>query len=278
MKGELFLFGDNKQQGWWFETQPEYNQDSNRARSFEEIREITPTKKVRPEEVDAYVYNALQYVDEPVAELLKSVKRNFGTEGESWKGAPNRALTSTSMKSGGVRVSPTDHFGSNADHDSQKFSTRQNTRWPQPYRISQLQYKNQRPDGGAFMPRLPTPEELYHWSKDTAKGLRRWVDSTLQKSPLLVNPNDKERHHGLPRKRKKYFIDANLDIEDYIIIITAAKHRLKPKGLHTGKGRGGDWNTEWDEFIKKHPVETTPDVKERIEEKLEEMKKKYGIE
>ncbi|MBI5569737.1 MAG: hypothetical protein HY914_07315 [Desulfomonile tiedjei] len=38
---------------------------------------------VQPEAVDAYVDFALPYNDGPVAELLKSVKRNFGTEGES---------------------------------------------------------------------------------------------------------------------------------------------------------------------------------------------------
>jgi hypothetical protein len=49
-------------------------------------------------------------------------------------------------------------------------------------------------------------------------------------------------------------------------------------GLHTGKGRGGDWNTEWKEFIRQWPdPDNSPEHQERIENKLKDMKKRYRI-
>lgn len=72
-------------------------------------------------------------------------------------------------------------------------------------------------------------------------------------------------------------MDCKLNIDDFIIIMRAADHRLKLGGLHTGKGRGGDWNTEWEQFIAKNPLTYTPKDAERVEKKLEEMKKTYGI-
>ncbi len=77
----------------------------------------------------------------------------------------------------------------------------------------------------------------------------------------------------MPKAFVKYFKDAGLEIGDFIIILTAAQHRLKPDGLHTGEGRGGDWNTEWQEYIDKNPK---PDAG-KIVKKLNRMKKKYGI-
>ena len=71
----------------------------------------------------------------------------------------------------------------------------------------------------------------------------------------------------------KYFKEAGLKIADYVIILTAAKHRLKPGGVHTGEGRGGDWNTEWDKYIEDHPEANRAD----IEKHLDKMKDKYGI-
>jgi len=47
--------------------------------------------------------------------------------------------------------------------------------------------------------------------------------------------------------------------------------------VHTGEGRGGDWNREWREFIEDHPPENTPEHKERVKQKLDEMVVKYGI-
>jgi GHH signature containing HNH/Endo VII superfamily nuclease toxin len=64
------------QRRWWFATHPEYSWSR---------RGIKREGGVDPEEVDKYVDEALQYETGPVADLLKSVKRNFGTEGNSQK-------------------------------------------------------------------------------------------------------------------------------------------------------------------------------------------------
>jgi hypothetical protein len=60
-------------------------------------------------------------------------------------------------------------------------------------------------------------------------------------------------------------------------MMRVADHRLKPDGLHTGKGRGGDWIREWDEFIEDHPAQNTEKRQTQIRIKLDEMVKQYGI-
>ena len=68
------------QRRWWFATHPDYSW------SHRGIKGSKPAKndnKVDPKEVDAYVDRALKYETGPVADLLRSVKRNFGTEGQT---------------------------------------------------------------------------------------------------------------------------------------------------------------------------------------------------
>jgi len=71
-----------EQRRWWFATHPEYSRSYKGAKKPHKDEQTEDHGKVRPEDVDAYVDHALQYVHGPVAGLLKSVKRNFGTEGE----------------------------------------------------------------------------------------------------------------------------------------------------------------------------------------------------
>ena len=66
----------DEQRRWWFATHPEYSWSR---------RGIRNEVEVDPEEVDKYVDKALKYETGPVADLLRSVKRNFGTEGETAK-------------------------------------------------------------------------------------------------------------------------------------------------------------------------------------------------
>ena len=73
-----------KQRRWWFATHPEYS--SRRTGVGGRGHDEDDTGKVRPEDVDAYVDEALKYESGPVADLLKSVKRNFGTEGQALEG------------------------------------------------------------------------------------------------------------------------------------------------------------------------------------------------
>jgi hypothetical protein len=63
-----------EQRRWWFATHPEYSWSR---------RGIRKEGGVDPEEVDKYVDKALKYETGPVADLLKSVKRNFGTEADA---------------------------------------------------------------------------------------------------------------------------------------------------------------------------------------------------
>ncbi len=59
------------QRRWWFATHPEFSSSHRGTRSG---------NKVDPKEVDKYVDRALKYENGPVADLLKSVKKHFGTE------------------------------------------------------------------------------------------------------------------------------------------------------------------------------------------------------
>lgn len=77
----------DEQRRWWFATHPEFSWSHKGGKDSEEGDDNGADDKVRPEDVDTYVDNALQYVDGPVADLLRSVKRNFGTEGTTPQGA-----------------------------------------------------------------------------------------------------------------------------------------------------------------------------------------------
>jgi hypothetical protein len=71
-----------EQRRWWFATHPEYSWSRKGARSGDHEKEPYDSSKIDPEAVDAYVDRMLKYEDGPVADLLRSVKRNFGTEGQ----------------------------------------------------------------------------------------------------------------------------------------------------------------------------------------------------
>ena len=69
-----------KQRRWLFATHPEYSWSRKGTSTARHDSENNEPEKVSPEAVDAYVDTALQYVTGPVAALLKSLKRNFGTQ------------------------------------------------------------------------------------------------------------------------------------------------------------------------------------------------------
>jgi len=187
------------------------------------------------------VDEALKYETGAVADLLKSVKRNFGTEAYSQEGGQDQGILPGYGGAGSVSL---------AGYEA---------------------------DGGAFIPRLPTTEELSRWPKQMAREFFRMLDGLLQNNPLLIDPNKLESHHGLPQAFIKYFLDCGLKIEEFIMIMRVADHRLKPDGWHTGKGRGGDWLTEWEEFMKIHPRENSEERQTQIRDKLEEMLRKRGV-
>jgi len=74
------MIENDKQRRWWFANHPEYSSSKGR-RKLPNNEEPDGHEKVSPESVDAYVDEALKHVSGTVAVLLKSFKRNFGTEG-----------------------------------------------------------------------------------------------------------------------------------------------------------------------------------------------------
>jgi hypothetical protein len=236
------MLATDQQRRWWFATHPEYSQGHKGEGAGKNNEEGEEPEKVSPKDVDDYVDNALKYVDGPVADLLKSVKRWFGTEEESQSAAQGSRVSADEAEDGRPGLT-----GYSADV-------------------------------GLVVPRPPTLEEISKLPEKLVRELFRWLDAFYENNPLLIDPNALERHHQLPKEFINYFVDCGLNIEDFVIIITAAIHRLKSsKGLHTGEGRGGDWNTEWRQFIKENPLTYTPEDKKRVEKKLKEMKKKYGL-
>jgi len=128
---------------------------------------------------------------------------------------------------------------------------------------------------------MPTPEDLYRWPGEMAQQFFKWLNTTLQNNPLLIDPNALERHHGLPKAFITYFMDCGMPLDEFIMIMRASDHRLKGEGrggLHTGKGRGGYWNREWEEFIADHPPKNSKDRQQQIRDKHNEMVKTFGLE
>lgn len=71
-----------EQRRWWFATHPEFSRHRTGERTGTHENGGKESSKVSPEAVDEYVDSMLPYQDGPVADLLRSIKRNFGTEGE----------------------------------------------------------------------------------------------------------------------------------------------------------------------------------------------------
>jgi hypothetical protein len=73
-----------QQRRWWFATHPEYSWSRRRENSGDHEEEKEGESiDFSPEDVDAYVDRGLQFLKGAVADLLKSIKRNFGVEGYS---------------------------------------------------------------------------------------------------------------------------------------------------------------------------------------------------
>jgi|GEM_PF-1621325 len=244
------------QRRWWFATHPEYSSSRKGARKHSEEEEHD--SEIDPKAVDAYVDEMLKYEDGIEAELLKILKRHFGTEGNPEKGGQGSGVSATDWLADVVLVR-----GVNAWERSPQ------NRWTKLAEAGQIH--------GLIVPTLPTTEEISRLSRELQRQFWGWLDALLQNNPLLMDPNALERHHGLPKEFVKYFLDCGLTIKEYLIILRLADHRLKPGGVHTGEGRGGDWNREWRQFIHKYPAKNTREHQDRVKKKLDEMAVKYGI-
>jgi hypothetical protein len=232
----------DEQRRWWFATHPEYSWSNKGGKNSEEGEEEGEGGRVSMADVDAYVDVALKHVGGPVADGLQSVRQNFGTE--------------AALRNQWLNV--LEAWGSNGEYG----------------RASLVMYQV---DCGAFMPRLPTTQELYRWPNQMAREFFRWLDAVLQDNPLLTDPNSLEGHHNLPKEFVKYFLDCGLKVKDFMMIIKAGQHRLLPDGWHTGEGRGGEWNREWRQFIKYHPPENSEERQDQIVDQLEKMLRKRGV-
>jgi hypothetical protein len=100
------------------------------------------------------------------------------------------------------------------------------------------------------------------------KGIGKAIGKAVGK--LLKKLED---HHQLPKEFIDLFKSKGLEIEDYVIKIDRAAHRLKPDGLHTGKGVQ-NWNGAWRAFFDEYPDAS----KEQMLEQLAKMRKDFGLE
>ncbi|HMK36131.1 MAG TPA: DUF2380 domain-containing protein [Desulfomonilaceae bacterium] len=251
-----------EQRRWWFATHPEYSwshRGIHRPSGEEELSESEKNQdKADPRDVDEYVDHALKYErDESVIALLKSIKRNFGTEAELSREQHNLKAWERILEDG---------WGTASDG------------WKTP--------AGTYADGGLYIsevPRMPTMDELSRWPREMVGQFFKWLDTILRNNPLLIDPNALEGHHGLPLAFITYFMDCGMEVDEFIMIMRASDHRLKdgPEGrggVHTGKGRGGAWNREWREFIRDHPRENSKERQEQIRDKHNEMVKTFGLE
>jgi len=239
-----------QQRRWWFATHPEYSHSRPGQRNHKQGKQDADSERVRPEQVDAYVNDRLRYErDKTAIDLLNLEKQLFGSGSEYAKGFQDESAENGDRQT----------WNRPAEYGSDDTS---------PFTLAGYNSVE-----GPYVFRWPSVDEALRLPGDVVRGFIQWLDSALNNNILIIDPNALERHHGLPKAFVKYFKDAGLEIGDFIIILTAAQHRLKPDGLHTGEGRGGDWNTEWEHFITKNPG---PD-RDKIERQLGRVKKKYGI-
>jgi hypothetical protein len=82
-----------------------------------------------------------------------------------------------------------------------------------------------------------------------------------------------EKHHQLPREFAAQFRRAGIDnLDDYIVELDKALHRINPGGLHTNSG--GNWNRVWREFFARNKTPT----RQQILDQLAKMRKDFGLE
>jgi hypothetical protein len=77
---EWMTIETEQQRRWWFATHPEFSRTGKGERTGNHKKQGSESPKVSPKAVDEYVDRMLPYQHGPVADLLKSIKRNFGTQ------------------------------------------------------------------------------------------------------------------------------------------------------------------------------------------------------
>jgi RHS repeat-associated protein len=95
-----------------------------------------------------------------------------------------------------------------------------------------------------------------------------------QTEQLLLNPGptiQQAKHHVLPQALRPWFTNRGIfNIDDYAVKIDRSLHIQ----LHSGNGRGGVWNTEWQQFKTQNPFASPS----QIFKQAEDMMFKYHLE
>jgi RHS repeat-associated protein len=88
---------------------------------------------------------------------------------------------------------------------------------------------------------------------------------------VLVGGVGMEGHHFFPKSTefRQYFDAADINVEDFVMNMPAELHRQLPDGLHTGTGRGGDWNQSWRDFFRENPNATQEQIFQQGEELIQ---------
>jgi hypothetical protein len=81
-----------------------------------------------------------------------------------------------------------------------------------------------------------------------------------------------EQHHMIPWAFKELAEHAGLNINDFVKLIPAWKHRLLPLGIHTGP-EGVNYNSVWRAFQR----ETINVTKSDILQFMDHLEARYGL-
>jgi len=101
------------------------------------------------------------------------------------------------------------------------------------------------------------------------KWLRRYKASRRFRKAI-------ERHHLLPREFEKGFSRAGIgNIDDFVIELDRARHRLKPNGIHTNAG--GNWNRRWRQFFEDFKARGVNPGRDDIMSYLARLRSEFGI-
>ncbi len=234
----------DEQRRWWFATHPEFSRSSTGGKS-RGIRDKGEGNKVRPEDVDAYVDEHLQYVSGPVAALLKSVKRHFGTEGASGNGEPHydpRFMV--------AQFQPLTNFGLRTN--------------PMPTMDDLLR-----------MPEKPFKEFL-RWINSLSERFPLLIDpNALEKHHELV------RELADYFAKLDFEIEDFIEILTFAEHRQKGTGVHSRKGEEKGTGRGGDWNAEWRKFKADNPIPENMSeiqkeaIRRNVKKKRDEMRERY---
>lgn len=82
-KKDSTMIETDRQRRWWFANHPQFSEGRTERKGTRNQKEAHRTPSYSPKDVDAYVDERLKHADGSHADLLKSIKRNFGSKGDS---------------------------------------------------------------------------------------------------------------------------------------------------------------------------------------------------